>query len=94
MVYPSQSNTISIQDTIPPYFMQMRRFPEKLRTLREQHHMTQRDLASELDLTQGHIYLLESGRRKPSVDLVLKMAQLFRVTPDQLLLDDVELNPL
>lgn len=71
--------------------MQMRRFPEKIRSLRKKYSMTQQELADRLGLVQSHIYYLETGKRKPSIDVVLKIVELFHVTPDQLLLDDVEL---
>jgi transcriptional regulator with XRE-family HTH domain len=68
----------------------MRRFGEKLRTLRERHSMSQRDLAKALGFAQGHIHFLETGKRKPSAEFVYKLAQLFHITTDQLLNDDEE----
>jgi len=35
---------------------------------------------------------LETGKRKPSLELVLKFAELFSVTPNHLLLDNLELD--
>lgn len=71
----------------------MQRFPEKLRTLREKHNMTQRELAKVLGFKDhGFIYKLEMGQRTPNVEHVLKLAQIFGVTPDQLLLDDREIE--
>lgn len=72
--------------------MSMHQFPQKLRTLRERHGMTQRDLAKALGLTQGYIYFLENGQRRPNVDLLIKLANLFNVTLDQLARDEVELD--
>lgn len=69
----------------------MRRFPEKLGHLRDEYYMTQRDLAEKLGLTQGFIHLMESGKRKPSLDVILRIAEIFHITPNDLLLDDVEL---
>jgi transcriptional regulator with XRE-family HTH domain len=71
----------------------MQRFGEKLRTLRRQHGMTQRDLAHALGyVTSGYISEVETDKKKPSLELVLKVAQLFHVTTDQLTNDQIELE--
>jgi DNA-binding XRE family transcriptional regulator len=63
-------------------------FGAQLRRLRAQHSMTQVDLARHLGAaSQGHVSLLESGRKTPSIDLVLQCADLFGVTTDYLLRD-------
>lgn len=70
----------------------MQRFGEKLLLLRTRRGMTVRDVAKALGYgSSGRISEIENGKRRPSLDLVLRMAQLFQVTPDQLLRDDVEL---
>lgn len=70
----------------------MQRFGEKLRTLRQRSGMTMRELAEKLGLsTHGYIGDLESGRRQPSLELALKIAELFGVTVDQLARDDLDL---
>jgi transcriptional regulator with XRE-family HTH domain len=71
----------------------MERFAEKLRTLRKKHGLTQQQVADELGIsTQTFVHRLETGQKKPSVEHVLKLAQIFGVTPDQLLLDDREIE--
>ncbi len=71
----------------------MDKFGEKLRTLRRQHGMTLKELATALELTaHSHISELETGKSKPTSDLVIKIARLFKVSTDQLLLDEVELK--
>lgn len=55
--------------------------------------MTLQDLA----LTLGHAdhtYLskVETGKKKPSMELVITIAQMFDVTTDQLLLDNLEIH--
>ena len=70
----------------------MQRFGEKLRVLRMQHSMTQRDLARALGyVTSGYISEVETDKKKPSLDLVLKVAQFFQVTTDQLTNDQLDL---
>lgn len=67
----------------------MERFGEKLRALRKQRGLTVRDLAREFGMkSHSHIADMESGRSKPSVELLVKIADFFEVTTDQLLRDD------
>ncbi len=71
----------------------MKRFGEKLRLLRERHGMTIRELAESLGFaTHGYVGNLESGRRKPTLELAFKVASLFNVSIDQLANDDLELE--
>jgi transcriptional regulator with XRE-family HTH domain len=71
----------------------MQRFGEKLRFLRKQHQMTLQEVATALDITSdGFISNLEAGRKKPSLEVVIKLARLFQVSLDNLLLDELELN--
>lgn len=69
----------------------MQRFGEKLRVLRKQRAMTIVDLAAALGYTaNSYISELERGKKKPTTDLVFKVAKLFNVTTDQLLDDALE----
>ncbi len=70
----------------------MKRFGEKLQALRTAHHMTLVELAHALGYTT-HSYLseIESGKKRPTVEFVLGVAQLFDVTTDELLKDEIEL---
>lgn len=71
----------------------MQRFGDKLRALRKRHNLTMRELADKLGLsTHGYIGDLESGRRQPSLELALQVADLFGVTVDQLARDDVDID--
>ena len=71
----------------------MQRFGEKLRTLRTAKQMTLKELASALGLTaHGYISEMESGKKKPTADFVLKVARFFKVTTDQLLKDEIEVE--
>jgi transcriptional regulator with XRE-family HTH domain len=52
-----------------------------------------RDLAPLLDITSfSFISKLENGSQKPSADLIVKIARLFEVSTDQLMLDELELD--
>jgi DNA-binding XRE family transcriptional regulator len=69
------------------------RFGEKLHALRTQRGMTVRELAAALEVkSHSHVVQIESGKRKPSVDLLIKIINLFDVSCDQLLNDDLELT--
>ncbi len=71
----------------------MQKFGEKLQMLRTQHNLTLRALATQLDLrAHGYISELESGKKKPTAEFVLKVARLFDVTTDQLLKDELDLE--
>jgi transcriptional regulator with XRE-family HTH domain len=65
-------------------------FGAKLRHLRMRRSMTQAEVAAALGLaSNSHISFLESDRKEPSVELVLRIADLFGVTTDYLLRDTV-----
>ncbi len=72
----------------------MRRFGKKLRALRTHRQMTLDELATKLGYTT-HSYLseIETGKKQPTVNLVLSVAQLFHVTTDELLKDNIEIKP-
>jgi transcriptional regulator with XRE-family HTH domain len=69
------------------------RFGEKLKKLREQRGLTLKQMADLLDLkAHGYISELESGKKYPTVFLVLKLARLFGVTTDTLLKDELNIK--
>ena len=71
----------------------MARFGEKLRSLRQQHGMTMRQLADVLEYkSHGYLGDLESGRRQPSLELALNIADFFEVPLEQLARDELELD--
>ena len=68
-------------------------FGSKLAYLRAQHGLTQAELARQLRLTkQSHVSNLEAGRREPSIELVLLIADLFAVSTDYLLRDQLPVD--
>lgn len=73
--------------------MSIQRFGEKLRTLRKRHGLTQRELADQLGYADhSHVTFVENGKRNPTAELVLKVSQLFNVSADVLIRDDLELD--
>ncbi|GIK73707.1 MAG: hypothetical protein BroJett021_26950 [Chloroflexota bacterium] len=71
----------------------MKRFGEKLHALRIHHSLTLSELAKKLGY-QSHSYVteIEAGRKMPTALLVLKIADLFDVSTDQLLRDQIEVD--
>jgi transcriptional regulator with XRE-family HTH domain len=75
---------------VPP-----RLFSAKLRYLRIRRGITQSELTQQLGLSsQGYISKLEAGRKEPSPDLVVQIAELFGVTTEDLLSDDIAVPTL
>jgi transcriptional regulator with XRE-family HTH domain len=68
------------------------RLGAKLRTLRERHGLTVRKLAEEFGVEHSHISRIENGTKRPSSDLILKIARYFDVTTDQLMKDELEVE--
>ncbi len=64
-------------------------FGQQLRKLRLEHHLTQEQLAEQIDVGFQFIGLLERGCRVPSVDTVLRLCNALNCTPDFLLQDSL-----
>ncbi len=70
----------------------LERFPEKLYWLRTQRGLSQRQLATQLNIANAHLSLLESGDRKPGAVLLFRIADYFGVSVDSLARDEQELD--
>ena len=73
--------------------MAMQRLGEKLRALRQRRGMTQQQLADELGFSHVYAHYLESGKKRPHAELLLKLSYLFEVPADVLIKDELELPP-
>lgn len=60
---------------------------EKLKALRTAKKMSQKELADRIGIAKSVISFYESGDRYPSYDVLIKIAGIFNVTTDYLLLD-------
>jgi len=60
-------------------------FGEKLRLLREEKELTQRQLGQELNMTQRKISYLENGRYEPGMEDIRLFCEFFQVSADFLL---------
>ncbi len=73
----------------------LRLFGAKLRMLRRAQAMTQINLARTLGLdSHAHITNIEAGRRAPSLDLVLRVADYFQLPVDALINDTIAVETL
>ena len=71
----------------------VQRLGEKLRVLRTQRGYSLRQLASILEVkSYSHLAEIESGKSKPSVDLLVQLADLYEVSTDQLLRDELNID--
>ena len=70
-----------------------RNFGRKLHYLRVENDLTLQELSRILGYsTHSHISALEQGKKVPTVELVLKVANLFGVSTDALIQDELELT--
>lgn len=75
-------------------------FGERIRQLRNEHNLTQVQVGERIHATKGMINTYETSSRYPSLDTVVRLARLFKVSTDYLLgvksnitLDVSELKP-
>lgn len=69
------------------------RFGDKLRKLRLRQGMTVRDLTRALGYSgSGQISEIETGKRLPTAEFVLKVARYFNVSADHLLKDELDVD--
>lgn len=70
----------------------MKLFGAKLRHLRRKNGMTQRGLAEMLGFSaQSYINALETGKKQPTVQVIMRLSQIFGATTDSLLFDHLKL---
>jgi transcriptional regulator with XRE-family HTH domain len=69
-------------------------FGEKLRTLRLKNSLTQQQLADKVELVKGSISAYEQSTKYPSLEVLIKLCNLFHVSADYLLglSDNMEFN--
>lgn len=60
-------------------------FGQRLKKFRMEMKLTQEELAEKIRLSRDFIALLETGRRRPSVKTIQKLARILRVKSNDLL---------
>jgi transcriptional regulator with XRE-family HTH domain len=71
----------------------IQKFGTKVRYLRERSGLTQSELAEHIGLStqsKGFISEIESGKKIPRAEWIVRLALYFNVTTDYLLLDSIE----
>lgn len=68
----------------------MKRFGEKMRKLRKQRGLTLVEVGDMLGIYNTFVSRIELGQATPNAAMILKIADLFGVTTDQLMRDDLE----
>jgi len=63
----------------------VKKFGENLRKLRDRHDMTQEALGKLLNVTQSTIAYYESGKKQPTLETLIIIANYFEVSTDFLL---------
>lgn len=63
----------------------MTSFTKRMRDLREDHDMTQADIAKALQVAKPRISEWEKGKHLPSVEIIIKLSNLYNVSTDYLL---------
>jgi transcriptional regulator with XRE-family HTH domain len=84
--------SVSYNKTLSMSSPNMKRFGEKLRALRQHRGLTLREVGSMLGVYHNHISQLEFGKRTPNAAMILKIADLFGVSTDVLMRDELELH--
>lgn len=78
---------------MPKRQQQPKNFGQKLHRLRVENDLTLQELSRDLGYaTHSHLIALEQGKKVPTVELVLKVANLFGVSTDVLIRDELELD--
>ena len=70
----------------------MERFGEKLRILRNRQSLSLRQLSNVLEVSHSYIAKMERGEKTPNVAMVLRISQIFDVSTDMLIKDELELE--
>lgn len=65
---------------------------EKIMTLRKQRGWSQEELAQQLSVSRQSVSKWESGASVPDLDKILKMSEIFEVSTDTLLKEELDLN--
>lgn len=60
-------------------------FSSNVRKYRKALKLTQLELSIQTDVSEDYIHFLETGKRKPSFDVLIKLANALKVEPYELL---------
>ena len=63
----------------------MKSIPDRLKTLRKQHNLTQAEVAARLGVTPALVSSYENAERYPSLEKLVMLADIYHVTTDFIL---------
>ncbi len=63
---------------------------KKIKELRSEKGWTQKELAEKLDIHPVNMTKLEQGKSTPSLDTVIKLSEVFNISTDYLLSDEIK----
>ena len=66
----------------------MKLIAENIKHFRKQHNLTQTDLAQKMGLSKAEIAALESEKMIPTIEHIYQLCQIFRCTPNDILIDE------
>ncbi len=72
--------------------LDMDKFGGKLSHLRQRHGLSQSQLAELIGVTRTHVSRMERGEKIPNIAMLLKIANIFGVTTDLLIRDELEVE--
>lgn len=65
---------------------------QKIRALRNLHHLSQANLAEQIDVSTNYIGQIERGDRKPSLETLVALCNALNTSMDYLLSDSLSVN--
>ena len=65
---------------------------KQIQLLRQRHNLTQKELAEIINSSQNYLSDLETGKKRPSLDYYITIANYFKVSLDQLFADELSMK--
>lgn len=64
----------------------------QIRLLRNQHDLTQKDFAEKINSSQNYLSDVETGKKRPSLDYYITIANFFKVSLDYIFQDSLDMK--
>ena len=64
----------------------------KLKETRKKHKLTHQTMADTLKISKAFYWQIENNKRRLSYDMAIKIAEIFKTTPDKLFYDEYKKN--
>lgn len=65
---------------------------KQIQLLRQRHNLTQKELAEIINSSQNYLSDVETGKKRPSLDYYITIANYFKVSLDQLFADELSMK--